>query len=151
MARFTLDTATEFLVGRSVDSISEPFIAPGGVPPVATVGDVPHSPAQKFVKAFGQGQFAVAMRIRMGDVWKLLEMRNDKVLAYVKDINEFLDPVLDDALERARKNEITEKKGEKVDEETIFLEHMITQTQGISLTFPVILSKISYLRSQDPS
>jgi hypothetical protein len=140
MARFTLDTATEFLLGQSADSMSEPFLTPGGVSLASPMSDVPQSPAQKFAKAFGQGQAIVAMRIRMGEVWKLFEIRGDKVLPYMKVIDEYLDPILEDALGKARKSEIIEKGGEAIEEDTNFLEHMMTQTQGISITFTGIQS-----------
>ncbi|KAF8342228.1 cytochrome P450 monooxygenase pc-3 [Cantharellus anzutake] len=166
MARFTLDSATEFLFGRSVESTSDVFLEPGGIVPVSIPTSTPekvgvlHGPsAYKFVKAFVQSQIIISLRIRMGKIWKLTEFWGDKSLPHMRDIHEFLDPILEDALER-----VGNKGGEGIDEDTNFLMHMITQTKDRKIirdsimnmliagrdTTACLLTFVIYMLSQHP-
>ena len=90
-ARFTLDSATEFLMGDCPHSIREPMLLPGGVQPkiAASTGRT-----SAFVKALAVGQEHISTRLHMGRAWPSIavacsddtdceERQNTQVLEHV--------------------------------------------------------------------
>ncbi|KAJ9665189.1 hypothetical protein H2201_004663 [Coniosporium apollinis] len=74
--RYTLDAATDFLLGRSVNSLVDPQV--------------------RFAKAFGEVQRFQSLIARIGPLHKLLPRR--KFREGLKVINEFVNPYIDEAL-----------------------------------------------------
>ena len=87
IARFTLDSATEFLFGKNVDSLSDVLPYPHNVGVSRTTHS---SPAEDFAKAFADAQFIVSQRAKIGWIWPLFEIFEDKTKKPMKVVNAFL-------------------------------------------------------------
>ncbi|KAF9520998.1 hypothetical protein BS47DRAFT_1370206 [Hydnum rufescens UP504] len=163
MARFTIDSATEFLFGSCVNSILEPFAKPGESLPSMESSDS-HPTVTAFVQAFTKAQFLINRRTRLGHSWKLWEMRRDESLKFVADMDRFLGPITEAALARGRELGGPKVPGE-IEDEMTFLDHMVTQTQDAKIirdslmnmliagrdTTACTLTYIVYLLSQHPA
>ncbi|KDR66458.1 hypothetical protein GALMADRAFT_259236 [Galerina marginata CBS 339.88] len=126
VARFTLDSAAEFLFGGDVGSLS------AGIPyPPAHVAKNPPSfynhPSTAFVNAFMQGLVFAAMRTGMGAEWPLAEFTRDRVAPLRKVVDKFTEPLMQAALDQ-RERELSGKVKPTDDEETL-LAHLVKQTQ----------------------
>ncbi|KIM42743.1 hypothetical protein M413DRAFT_444410 [Hebeloma cylindrosporum] len=127
VSRFTLDSATEFLFGSSVHSIS------AGIPyPKHAEHKTPQSfhdhPSNVFVKAFSQGQVLSALRTGMGADWPFAEFWKDEVIPLRKAMDAFTGPVMEAALEK-REKELSGQIETKEGEETTLLAHLVKNTQ----------------------
>lgn len=87
ISRFTLDSATEFLFGKNVDSLADDLPYPYGVTASHTIHS---SPAEKFSKAFTQAQYIVSERSKLGWVWPLLEIFEDRTKKPMEIVDSFL-------------------------------------------------------------
>jgi hypothetical protein len=130
MGRFTLDSAAEFLFGAALDSISEPFILPNEKPPTQVRDLSMHPTSSAFIRAVRDVQQLIARRLWLGPIWMITEMFGDNSTVPMKDINKFLGPILEDALSR---NPDVTKAPDEIGSDTTFLEHMVSQTRGMSL------------------
>ncbi|KAI0693627.1 cytochrome P450 [Cerioporus squamosus] len=90
VSRFTMDSATEFLFGKDQTA--------------------PVHPADRFVRAFQDALEATAIRGRFLQSWPLTEMVADKVRRHLTAVDEFIDPIVEDAL-RKNKNKETGLEG----------------------------------------
>ncbi|PBK71210.1 cytochrome P450 [Armillaria solidipes] len=102
VARFTLDSATEFLFGKDVDSISAGLPYPAGSPLGDNLHFVNH-PSNAFVKAFAEAQVQNMIRVKSGASWPLREIFGDKVKPLRKVLDDFIQPLLSDGYERKTK------------------------------------------------
>ncbi|KAJ7031138.1 cytochrome P450 [Mycena alexandri] len=100
-SRFTLDSATEFLFGRSVDSTSAGLPYPQSSPLANSPSFLNH-PSNNFVRSFLQSQILTAQRASYGPNWPLFEFWKDIVKPHRKTINEYINPILNEALARKR-------------------------------------------------
>lgn len=124
VARFTLDSATEFLFGHDVHSLDAglPYPEWSGRP---NPPQYDSHPSNSFVRAFVKGQDHAADRTRRGNNWRLFEPLRDELRTNRKIIDDFTMPILEEAL--AQKGE----KKEKSDEEgETFLAHLVNSTAG---------------------
>ncbi|KAK0200210.1 cytochrome P450 [Desarmillaria ectypa] len=99
VARFTLDSATEFLHGKDVNSIS------AGLPYPAGSGNN-HSanhPSSVFVKAFAKAQEQIVIRFHRGLYWPLCEFWADEIKPLRQVVDDFVQPTLVEALDRKAK------------------------------------------------
>ncbi|KAF5329227.1 hypothetical protein D9619_009315 [Psilocybe cf. subviscida] len=125
-ARFTLDSAAEFLFGANVNSIS------AGLPfPSAMTSRNPKSfydhPSTPFVNAFGRAQVLSLVRLGYGPAWPLWEFWGDQVKPLRRVVDEFVTPLMNDALE---KRAVDMKAGIKpTEEESNVLAHLVRDTQ----------------------
>lgn len=116
-ARFTLDSATEFLFGDCVDSIHEPSLLPhywlssdsGTATPALTTTQSSSMPvtnrntsSTSFVRSFGAAQDIISRRVRVGYAWPALETFTDLTAEHRSKIREYLQPILERALEKKR-------------------------------------------------
>lgn len=106
--RFTLDSATEFLFGKSVRSLSAGLVYPKNSVPGKNMEHMNH-PSNVFARAFLDAQSLTVFRSRLGTFWRLAEFWSDRVKKEVAVCYEFIDPILKDALEMKR----SMKEGEK--------------------------------------
>ncbi|KAI6033791.1 cytochrome P450 [Pisolithus microcarpus] len=106
--RFTLDSATEFLFGKSVRSLSAGLVYPKNSVPGKNMEHMNH-PSNVFARAFLDAQSLTVFRSRLGTFWRLAEFWSDRVKKEVAVCYEFIDPILRDALEMKR----SMKEGEK--------------------------------------
>ncbi|KAF8893051.1 cytochrome P450 [Infundibulicybe gibba] len=102
VSRFTLDSATEFLFGTDVCSLS------AGLPYPETASDKNPSshldhPSHRFVKSFMAGQIKLATRFGFGLDWPLFEFWKDGIKPHRAVIDDFVEPLLAKALERKEK------------------------------------------------
>lgn len=138
VSRFTLDSATEFLFGNDVRSLSAGLPYPHTSPLVATY-DRSH-PANVFAHAFANAQELANRRSRFGSAWPLKEFWKDKVKIQRDIINKFIDPILAEAI--AKKRTMKETTGmqdgerEVKDGETL-LDHLVNYTEGRSIGYLV--------------
>ncbi|KAG9317013.1 cytochrome P450 [Chiua virens] len=144
-SRFTLDSATEFLFGKDVRSLSAGI----NYPPSSSLSKDP--------------TIKTANRTNYGSSWRIAEFWKDRVEEHMKVCFEFIDPIVADAL--AKKHEqkrlgvdVKEGAGEVKEGETL-LEHLIkglsgTETLNIMIagrdTTANTLTFAVYMLSQHP-
>lgn len=111
--RFTIDSATEFLFGRSVNSLRT---TTEGGPSEAT-----------FAEAFNVAQHSVTMRARLGI---LRNVYKDKEGAEaIRICHEFVDQFVDEALRYREKLDIEKKEGLRTEEKYVFLYELAKETK----------------------
>jgi cytochrome P450 len=135
-ARFTLDSATQFLFGSNVDSLSAGLAYPesSGIP---NSSEFTNHPSNLFVNAFMAGQLATGIRSRIGSIWPLMEFWKDNVTPLRKVIDEFTEPLLDEALAKKEKNQ-NAKEGE--DHGDTLLSHLVQQTEDRTVLIDELLN-----------
>ncbi|SJL12378.1 uncharacterized protein ARMOST_15804 [Armillaria ostoyae] len=118
VARFTLDSATEFLFGKDVDSISAGLPYPAGSPLGDNLHFVNH-PSNAFVKAFAEAQVQNMIRVKSGASWPLREIFGDKVKPLRKVLDDFIQPLLSEGYERKAKGVKSVESEKKLDDMTL--------------------------------
>ncbi|KIJ66961.1 hypothetical protein HYDPIDRAFT_26376 [Hydnomerulius pinastri MD-312] len=134
ISRFTLDSASEFLFGSCVHSLSTGLPFPYNVAPTeAPTGKA--KIADDFARAFAEAQFVASQRPRKSWVWPLFEIFRDKTEAPMKVVNAYIEPILKDVIEK-RKMAVRrgEKESEELSDEDTLLDHLVRLT-----TDPVVL------------
>ncbi|KAF8131053.1 cytochrome P450 [Boletus edulis] len=131
-SRFTLDSATEFLFGKDVCSLSAGIVYPPSSPLSKDPAFLNH-PSNRFVRAFTASQIATMRRANYGSCWRLAEFWQDQVQKHMRVCYEFVDPIIADTL--AKKHEqghigLDDKQdtGEVNEGETL-LEHLVNYTE----------------------
>ncbi|KAF8202796.1 cytochrome P450 [Mycena galopus ATCC 62051] len=125
VSRFTLDSATEFLFGKSVDSISAGLPYPESAPFANSAYFLNH-PSNVYVKAFVQGQILMVARAPFNTKWPLQEFWKDRIKPHRDVADAYIEPILDAALE---KNKARKQEDIKLDEEqATFLSHLVQGT-----------------------
>ncbi|KAK0462792.1 cytochrome P450 monooxygenase pc-3 [Armillaria novae-zelandiae] len=127
VARFTLDSATEYLFGKDVNSTSAGLPYPAGSP----LSDNPHfvnHPSNTFVKAFAAAQGNSALRLQRGQYWPLFEFWADAVKPMRQVVNEFVEPLLVEALNRKTKGDKRVDDEKDVDEGMSLLARLVENT-----------------------
>ena len=125
-----MDSATEFLFGHNVNSLS------AGIPypPALEHKDPPafanHS-SNVFVRAFIEGQYLSVARTALSYEWPLMEFWQDRVAPFRKIMDNFTEPLMHEALEKREKCLIAQERGEKAieDEDLSLLSHLVRHTQ----------------------
>jgi hypothetical protein len=111
IARFTVDTASEFLFGENLNTLSYG-------------NDGFHS----FTQAFVDIQAQILRRNMLGNFWPLLELFKDQTEGNKKVIRGWIDPLV---VRAVRIQKEMEEKGQAVDPgDCTFLEYLATTTQG---------------------
>ncbi|KAG2338542.1 cytochrome P450 [Suillus weaverae] len=133
VSRFTLDSATEFLFGKDVCSLSAGLVYPSSSPRSKDIAFENH-PANKFAHAFSDAQIATAYRGRFGSAWRLSEFWTDRVKKHMDVCFKFIDPILKEALEKNKmlKENVDEKadaKDRDVKEGETLLDHLVNYTE----------------------
>ncbi|KAH9858786.1 cytochrome P450 [Lenzites betulinus] len=129
VSRFTLDSATEFLFGKDVRSLSAglPY------PPTSDMARIQtsKSDADEFALAFLHAQIASAKRGRYQEAWGLTEFWKDKVNTRKAAIDKFINPILKDALRE--KAERKQDNDSKVSEEDTLLSQLLKVTDDYNI------------------
>ncbi|THH16444.1 hypothetical protein EW146_g4204 [Bondarzewia mesenterica] len=102
VSRFTLDSATEFLFGSCVHSLSSGLPYPHTASPSSS-SPASSSFAETFANAFARAQTVIAARARIGLMWPLGEIFRDESKSSMKVVDEFLKPILKEAVEKERR------------------------------------------------
>ncbi|SJL03745.1 uncharacterized protein ARMOST_07102 [Armillaria ostoyae] len=129
VARFTLDSATEYLFGKDVNSMSAGLPYPAGSP----LADHPHfvnHPSNAFVKAFAKGQEQSAVRLQGGRTWPLREFWVDAVKPSRKVVDEFVQPMLAEALEKKAKGVKASSSEKDIGENMSLLDRLVENTDN---------------------
>lgn len=117
-----MDSATEFLFGRSVDSMSSPLPLPG------TSAVERKDTESTFVRAFIAALGVCAFRINIGDPWPLWELKGDASRPHMKVVYDYLNPIVDEAINKKKAG----TPGE--DDENTLLGHLAAATNGTELS-----------------
>ncbi|EPT04095.1 hypothetical protein FOMPIDRAFT_1022169 [Fomitopsis schrenkii] len=153
ISRFTLDSATEFLFGACVHSLrstlpfphnvsaSSPFASAALTPPAEKVLDE----AEGFASAFLKAEHLCAERATQGKLWPLWEMREDKSRQYMRIVDAYLHPILEEALAKKarREREETAKRVEEaveIEEEETLLDHLVKFTSDLTVLHDEVLN-----------
>ncbi|EMD30996.1 hypothetical protein CERSUDRAFT_120204 [Gelatoporia subvermispora B] len=129
VGRFTLDSATEFLLGDCVHSLRK--LIPGGAKSASQNGDVD---PDTFAQALFEVQAQVSKRGRLAPVWPLFELFRDKTRQNVKILHCFINPIIQRALERQRsQKEADERHGVAIPEQTSLLDELVALTDDPKL------------------
>jgi len=123
--RFTIDSASEFLFGSDVQSLSADLPYPSAIKPAASRRV---HPSDSFANAFQKAQVVSAARSRFGYFWRLIEFWEDGVEKEIQTVFDYVDPIVKRALETKKMKELSKAEGE--DEGETLLEHMVKLTDG---------------------
>lgn len=129
--RFTLDSASEFLFGSDVRSLSADLPYPSTAK--ASTSSKIH-PSDTFADAFQKAQIASAARSRFGQFWPLIEFWEDEVEKEIQTVLDYVDPIVGRALETKKMKELSKAEGAEEDE--TLLEHMARLTDGRHMLLP---------------
>jgi len=123
LSRFTMDTATEFLFGQDVKTLS------GDLPyPSTYKKSSPRThPSDQFALAFNRAQENTFPRGFYGKLWPLVDFWEDTVATDTKITWKFFDPLIQAALEKKKA-----AKGvyEVNRDDGTLLDHLVQQTDG---------------------
>ncbi|TFK64712.1 cytochrome P450 [Pluteus cervinus] len=123
VSRFTLDSATEFLCGQDIRSLSAGLPYPRDSPEQRQSSSEQH-PSDRFATAFAQAQVNTALRSRYGQYWPLFEFWEDKVEGHMKIVHEFIEPILHEAVKQ--KQAVAPEDSKEPD---TLLEHLVNSTE----------------------
>jgi cytochrome P450 len=138
ISRFTLDSATEFLFGSNVKSLSAGLPYPHTSPLSKTKNS---HPANVFADAFIEAQILTSFRIRFGLSWPLREFWRDKVKRPRAIIDSFIDPILAEAVANKRAAGKTEINGDReVKDGESLLDHLVNYTDDQTILKDEILN-----------
>ncbi|KAI8993079.1 cytochrome P450 [Trametes punicea] len=138
VSRFTMDSATEFLFGKDVQSLASGL-------PYPPTSDMARSrtikpQADEFSSTFLEAQIVSSKRGRFQQAWGLTEFWRDKVAARKATIDKFINPILTDALRR--KAEIGPESDSKVSEEDTLLSQLLKVTDDYNIIHDEILNTL---------
>ncbi|KAL1743862.1 cytochrome P450 [Schizophyllum fasciatum] len=150
-SKFTMDSATEFLFGMNVHSLSSGLPYPhyvGNPPPTYDAVKNPKAAAANaFSEAFQDCLFAVAQREFVGSSWPLREIWEDKTTKPMRVVNSFIEPIVDAAIKReqerqrargvdadAKTRQIAMEESKEVEDDDTLLSHLVRFTSD-----PVVL------------
>jgi cytochrome P450 len=127
-ARFTLDSASEFLCGFNIDSLSATL----KYPPSSAIAGLRNAesalhPSNVFVTAFAEGLDIIADRARLGPFWTFREFWKDEAKARRKVLDKILHPYVEAAFQKLRAGELDDESKE---ESTTLLENLVKITNG---------------------
>ncbi|OJT15759.1 Cytochrome P450 52A3-A [Trametes pubescens] len=131
VSRFTLDSATEFLFGRDVHSLSAGLPYPPESELARLQTTTPE--ADEFASAFLWAQTASAKRGRYQGLWALQEFWTDKVQSRKAAIDKFINPILLDAIQKKNENEKGQGDDGKVSEEDTLLSQLLKVTDDYNI------------------
>lgn len=127
--RFTLDSASEFLFGTQLDTLSRPLTEPGKVK-LGPKGSIPIDRADEFdvfTEAFERVAVLVTRRGAQGTTWPLMELFKDKTEEPIQIIMDWLEPLVKHAVEK--RDSMKGLQSPNVDDNA-FLDFLASQTDG---------------------
>lgn len=132
VSRFTLDSATQFLFGNDVRSLSAGLPYPA-YSPLSDSPEFVNHPSNVFADAFIAGQIQAALRTRLGPNWPLGEFWKDKIKPLREVVDRFVEPLMCDVLAKKQKKE-KEVGDVKVEDDSVtLLEHLVNHTQDTKI------------------
>jgi hypothetical protein len=128
ISRFTLDSATEFLFGSCVHSLSSVLPYPHHAPSYMSKQSA--TPAEDFARAFAEAQEATNFRLRMGMIWAWWELFSSKTKGPMRVVDSFLDPILKAAVAKAERMKLETGPPSEISEDDTLLDHLVKYTKG---------------------
>ncbi|KAI0693638.1 cytochrom P450 [Cytidiella melzeri] len=125
VARFTLDSATEFLFGKDLMSLEAPLPYPSTSGLADTQSNADH-PANRFARSFLRAQELSSRRSSLTYAWPLWEFWRNKVDEHIETMDEFIEPLLQEAMSKKRHNKGSESSITPQDE--TMLQHLVNST-----------------------
>ncbi|KAF9033991.1 cytochrome P450 [Hymenopellis radicata] len=120
--RFTMDTATEFLFGACVNSLSSSLPYPHD--------DASASDADTFSDAFLKTMLVLAQRERTMFLWPLLEIKKNLLNEHLDKVNAYIYPIIDAAMQRNKQVDAENMNGDEDDAGDTLLDHLVRATDG---------------------
>ncbi|GJJ09202.1 hypothetical protein Clacol_003424 [Clathrus columnatus] len=150
VARFTLDSASEFLFGIQLDTLSRPLTEPGKVK-LGPKGSIPIDRTEEFdvfTEAFERVAVIVTRRGTQGTTWPLMELTKDLTEEPIQIIMDWLEPLVKVAVEKRN----SMKGLQSAMEDSVFLDFLASQTDGQCGTYSTatLLTFIIYLFAMHP-
>ncbi|KAG8855030.1 hypothetical protein FRB96_007225 [Tulasnella sp. 330] len=127
ISQFTMESATEFLFGRSFGALSPPLMLPRGKPSGTSTSS--ERDVNQFTKAFSSAMERIATRSRVVGPWQLREIFGDGTRGDMKIICDVLGPIIDAALSSAAKVEARQSMDELEEERETLLSHLVSETK----------------------
>ncbi|KAL1680385.1 cytochrome P450 [Schizophyllum commune] len=144
-SKFTMDSATEFLFGMNVHSLSGGLAYPYYVenpPPTFDAAKHPEAAAANaFAEAFQNCLFAVARREFVGSMWPLGEIWQDNTTKPMKVVNSYIEPIVHAAIEReeerkkarapgadVKTQQVAMEESKEVEDDDTLLSHLVKMT-----------------------
>ena len=125
------------MFGHDVGSLSANILYPASAAHLNKPSFYNHS-SSIFVKAFTEGQTLTANRTFLGNDWPLREFWSDKVGSLRKVMDNFTEPLMDDALAK-RNLELSKGADAKDDDENNnLLAYLVKHTQGMSSSLSLL-------------
>ncbi|CAE6471441.1 unnamed protein product [Rhizoctonia solani] len=133
VARFTLDSGTEFLFGQDVNSLLAPLPYPQ---------EKPKDNSASFAAAFGRAQDLLADRFSLGSLWPWMELFWNRTEQEMKVIDAYVTPILKRKLDEkralgfdAKSKTVAENTNANELEEAgdTLLDHLVQLTDDISV------------------
>jgi hypothetical protein len=131
--RFTLDSATEFLFGNDVRSLSTPMPYPYNSPQTQQTSKSSSfhlDSATRFARAFSEAQSITLSRSRFGLLWPLFEFWHDRMEEPMKIVHELIDPIVVDAIAKRKLLDSNQDDKSPTDREKTLLEDLASSTGG---------------------
>ena len=133
--RFTLDSATEFLFGNDVHSLSTPMPYPYNSPQAQQTSSLSSSfhldSATRFARAFSEAQSITLSRSRFGLLWPLFEFWHDRMEEPMKIVHELIDPIVVEAIAKRKLLDSNHQDNKSpIDREKTLLEDLASSTGG---------------------
>lgn len=136
-ARFTLDSASEFLFGSNLDTLSLSLPEPGKAK-MGPKGSATNDEFGSFAQAFETAQCVVTQRARLGYFWPVAELLNNNIKKASRITKQWLDPLVQRAIDEKLK---AKRAGiEAPISERTFLEHLAQSTEDVGLIRDELLS-----------
>ncbi|KAK0458665.1 cytochrome P450 monooxygenase pc-3 [Desarmillaria tabescens] len=162
VARFTLDSATEFLFGKDVESISSGLPYPTGSPLAGDLHFVNH-PSNVFVTAIARASEHSMTRLRRGPFWPLYELLSDKVKPHRRVMDNFVQPMITEALDRKAKGikfagsektlenmSLLDRLVEDIDDPKVVQDELINVLVASRDTTSSLLTSVVYMLCEHP-
>ncbi|KAG1834831.1 cytochrome P450 [Suillus variegatus] len=131
ISRFTLDSASEFLFGHCIDSLSVELPFPNNTLESTNTKPRPGDNAAAFTNAFSEAQHVISRRVIIGAAWPMTEILADSTAQHMKVVDKFLDPILEAALRRH--GTAAKSDADETAEDQTFLDHLVKLTSDLKV------------------
>ncbi|KAF8307679.1 cytochrome P450 [Clavulina sp. PMI_390] len=165
-ARFTIDSATEFLFGKCVNSLHDPITLPGGIEDTSPrkSGSAVAPDAGRFVQAYTLAMEQFSSRFSAGKHWPLLNILEDRATKPMSTVYAYIDPIIASARQRRDQRSGTRDVHQKAEDDMSFIDYLLLQTDDPTVirdslmillvagrdTTATLLSFATYFFSQHP-
>lgn len=137
LARFTLDSTSEFLFGRCLHVLRAGLPYPHNAPASIAEADAARRRqdiGERFAQAFAEAQSVISERTRIGHIWPLWEFRRNRAEEPMKIVRAYVEPILEDVIKKNREKKLSSTKlspvEEDIEEDETLLDHLVKLTDG---------------------